>query len=75
MATDQAPSWEVTGQTEAYGLNSTGHYVHGVNVTFRTAQGITGTVFLSDAEYSSATAKERVSAQAAEVIAVSQLTG
>jgi hypothetical protein len=75
MATDSAPTWEVTGQREDFGLNDAQQYVQGVTVTFRTSGGVQGTVFIPGNLYTAAYARQVINARAQEVVAVSSLTG
>lgn len=75
MADTKAPTWQVVGQAEDFGANSSGQYVPGVRVSFRTASGATGSVFIPAAEYSLDRAREVISQQATAMEAVSQLQG
>lgn len=75
MPDDKAPTWTVVGQAEDYGQNEQGAYVSGVRVTFRTATGSTGSVFIPAASYTVAKAREVVGAMAAQMAAVDNLGG
>ena len=58
-----ATTWQVASQQEGSGQNDQGAYVHGVTVTFTTAKGITGTVFVPDAIYNADTVRARIQAR------------
>lgn len=73
--TDAKLAWEITGQAEDFGANAQGQYVQGVRVSFRTAEGATGSVFLPSAEFSVANVRERVESVAGAMRAVSGLHG
>jgi hypothetical protein len=75
MADDKAPAWTVVGQTEDYGQNEQGAYVPGVRVTFRTANGSTGSVFIPAESYTADKARALVGAMAAQMAAVDHLSG
>ncbi len=69
------PAWEITGQAEQIKPTPDGRVTSGVTVTFRTAAGNTGTVFIPDAQYSPAAVAQAVGQRAAAMDAVSGLKG
>lgn len=75
MADTRTPTWTVVGQTEDFGANAAGQYVPGVRVSFRTASGATGSVFIPAAEYTVDRAREVIAQQAVAMEAVSGLQG
>lgn len=67
-------SWKVTGQTEYTQVQQTGPPVAGVKVMFQTGQGHTGTVFVPYSRYNTQNVAAAVSAAAAQMDAVGQLS-
>jgi hypothetical protein len=70
-----APSWQVTQQSETSDIGPEGTYVAGVKVTFRTARGVVGSVFVPSKDYTIDTVQRMVSERAAVVDAVAGLAG
>lgn len=75
MADTKEPTWSVTGQVEDFGPDDSGSYVAGVKVSFRTASGATGSVFIPASQYSVDRARAVISAKAAEAEAIQNLSG
>lgn len=76
MATDETPpAWVVTSQQETTDLAPDGTYKAGVRVTFRTAAGTLGSVFLTHQDYTLDVARRTIAERAAVLDAVSGLTG
>lgn len=68
--------WHIVSQAQVSGLDSTGHYVQGVNVTFTLdGNGQTGTVFVPLSSYNADTVKQRVDEFAQHLINVANLRG
>lgn len=72
---DAGTGWTVTGQTQATELADTGGFVSGVTVSFRTGNGVIGSVFVPDSIYNVDTVRQLVSQRAASLDAVHGLTG
>lgn len=72
---DAPPAWSITSQREDYQLAPGGQLAAGVVVTFTTASGITGSVFVPNAEYNTAKVRALVSARAEAMEAVHRLEG
>lgn len=68
-------SWQVTGQTEYTQVNATGPPVNGVKVFYQTGQGHTGSVFVPYSQYNTQNVRSLVSAAAAQMDAIGQLSG
>lgn len=76
MATDSAPpAWTVSQQVETTDVGPSGGYVAGVRVTFRTAGGVTGSVFVDHDNYTVAAVKAAIDTRAAVLDAVAALGG
>lgn len=56
-----APQWTVIAQQETRQQAQNGQFVNGVLVTYRTADGVTGSVFVSDRDYTPAIVKAQIS--------------
>lgn len=69
------PSWTITGQVEQLKPTPDGKVTQGVAITFRTAAGNVGTVFVPDAQYSPSAVAAAVSSRAMAMDAVSNLQG
>lgn len=67
--------WTVIGQREDYRPGPTGAFVPGVVITFRTAGGHTGSVFLPDTAYTIEIARAAIAARAIALDAVGLTTG
>lgn len=74
-ATDPTPSWEVTGQQETMDQGPGGSYVQGTKVTFRTASGAVGSVFVPQDQYTVDQVRRLVAERAATMDAVHGLRG
>lgn len=68
-------AWFVTTQMETQRLDPSGAFVQGVQVSFRTAEGATGSVFVPRADFNVEKVRAMVAAAAAEVSAVANLRG
>lgn len=75
MADSAKPTWSVVSQREDFGPNAAGNYVQGVVVSFRTASGSTGSVFVPAAEYTVDRVREVVDSAAKAMQAVDSLQG
>jgi hypothetical protein len=74
MASNGA-AWTVTSQREDVNLGPNNALAKGVQVTFTTASGITGSVFIPDADYRPDVVRARIAERAAAMEAVHKLTG
>lgn len=72
---DQAPAWVITQQVETTDLGPDGIYTGGVRVTFRTASGTLGSVFVPHAAYTVEKVRAAVAERAATLDAVAGLQG
>ena len=71
MSDDAAPAIAVvTGQSPRAGVDPTGRGGPGVEIEFRTAKGLTGTVWVPQATFSQAAVAAAVKAAASEMDAV-----
>ena len=70
-----APAWTVTGQQETTDQDVSGRYVRGIRVSFRTAAGIDGSVFLPDARFSAAAARAAIAEKVSRMTSVADLVG
>ena len=75
MADPNVPAWVVTQQTETSDIGPDGTYVAGVKVTFRTALGVVGSVFVPHRDYTVDTVARLVGERAASMDAVAGLAG
>jgi hypothetical protein len=75
VATEKAAPWKVTGQVETVDLGPAGTFVQGVRVTFATAEGAVGNVFVPSDQYSVERVRAAISDKAATMAAVHGLTG
>jgi len=75
MAGDVTAAWVITNQAETSDLGPDGTYVPGVKVSFKTALGVVGSVFVPSAQYSADTVRNAVSARAAVADEVAQMAG
>jgi hypothetical protein len=76
MAPDNgAPAWTITAQREDYQVAPNGQLGAGVIVAFTTVSGITGSVFVPNADYNPAKVRALVDARAMAMEAVHKLTG
>lgn len=65
MATMPGSGWTVTGQTQGQEIADNGQLVRGFTVTYRTGNGVVGSVFIPAAQYTTDTVRAAISAQAA----------
>jgi hypothetical protein len=75
MADATVPAWTVTNQAETADIGPDGTYVQGVKVTFRTADGHTGSVFVPASMYNADQVRKMVADRASVVTAVAGLSG
>jgi hypothetical protein len=75
VANEKAPAWEVTGQVETVDLGPTGVFVQGVKVTFRTATGAVGNVFIPSDQYTVERVRAAVAAKATTMDEAGALRG
>ena len=71
----QAKGWTVVGQTETLRPDPAGHVVSGVEVRFRTAKGVEGSVFVPKQFYNVTNVRAAVAAAAQEMDQVQGLSG
>lgn len=69
------PAWTVTGQQETVGQTAGGAFVEGVRVTFRTADGSVGSVFVPRSEYLADNVQKLIQAQAATMAEIAGMQG
>jgi hypothetical protein len=67
------PAWTVISQSETMGIGPNGGAGSGVKVTFRLADGTTGSVFVPDAQYTAENVKAAISARVDVLTAVKGL--
>lgn len=72
---DKPPAWEVTAQVQTTDLGPAGAYVDGVRISFRTAAGALGTVFVANGDYTVERVRSLIAERAAVMDAVHGLTG
>lgn len=75
MATSDSPAWEVIGQVPDVGANDQGVFVQGVTVTYRTASGVVGKVFVPQSQFTADQVRAIVTERAGHSEAVAQLKG
>lgn len=68
------PTFTVTGQRPDYGPGPAGTFVPGVVVSFETANGHPGQVFIPEAGYTVEAARKAIAARAAVVEGIAALT-
>lgn len=66
--------WTVIGQRQTQELNGGQQFVKGVEITFRTGDGVTGNVFVPLTQFDPAHVTAAVSAQAAQLDAIGSLS-
>jgi hypothetical protein len=69
------PAWKVTGQLPISGTDEHGKSGMGVDVSFETAAGHRGHVFVLDGDYRADRVRQLLAAKAAEADAIGGLTG
>lgn len=57
------PAWSVISQAETMGIGPTGTAGSGVKVTFRLADGTTGSVFVPDAQFNAENVRAAITAR------------
>ena len=67
-------AYEVTGQRPDFAQSEAGGFVQGVTITYRTAGGHTGQVFVPQEQYNLTSVQKLLSARAAEMDAIGNLT-
>lgn len=67
--------WSVTSQQESMGQDASGRYVSGVNVSYTTNGGLSGTIFIPDAQYNAEAVKARIEARLRAMTDVHTLGG
>lgn len=67
------PAWTVISQAETMGITPTGAAGSGIKVTFRLADGTTGSVFVPDAQYTAENVRAAILARVAVLQAVKGL--
>lgn len=72
---DQVPLWTVTSQQETVDLAPNGNYLTGTRISFRTRSGALGSVFVTADQYTPAEARRRITARAADLEEVHNMTG
>lgn len=72
---ETSPLWVVTSQMETVDAAPDGRYLSGTKVSFRTRSGALGSVFVTQADYTPANVKARITALAADLEAVHNMTG
>lgn len=75
MADQAPPAWVITAQMETTDVGPQGTYVSGVKVTFRTAAGVMGSVFVPQADYTVDRIRALINERAAVMDNVAGLTG
>jgi hypothetical protein len=68
-------AWTVTGHQETTGQLDSGAFGEGVKVTFRTAAGWTGSVFIPRAEYTTENVARAINAKAQTMAEIAALQG
>lgn len=74
MAEAKGPAWAVTAQREAMEPDATGAYVAGYVVSFTTAAGHPGSVFVPMRDYTVEKVRALIAARAVTIDAVGELT-
>lgn len=68
------PSWKVVNVTETTAADSTGRFTAGKQVTYQLDSGLSGTVFLPDAQFNEDAVRAAINQAAAQLHAVGNLT-
>lgn len=69
------PAWQITSQLEQTGQDANGRYVEGVKVSFTTAAGLMGSVFVPNTLYNAASVRQLVAQRVAQMSEVHGLNG
>lgn len=75
MASNTEPAWTITAQVQSTDMGPANAYVDGVRVTFQTAAGAIGSLFIPNTEYTVERVRSLVAARAAVMDQVAGLTG
>jgi len=67
------PAWTVISQSETMGIGPSGAAGSGVKVTFRLADGTTGSVFVPDAQFNAENVRAAITARVAVIESVKGL--
>lgn len=67
--------WSVSAQQEVTAPDAQGRYVPGVKVSFTTRAGLSGSVFVPDAQYNPANVRQAVEQRVAQMLTVHGLGG
>lgn len=70
-----APQWTVTSQLEGTGQDANGRYVEGFKVSFTTASGLSGSVFVPNAIYNKESVRQQIAQRVAQMLDVHSLNG
>lgn len=68
-------SWSVVSQSETTAPDATGRFVAGVRVGFQTSNGLQGTVFVPDAQYSADYVQQLIQTRVDQMQGVQTLRG
>lgn len=68
-------TWRVTQQMETQQPGANGRFTKGVNVTFSTSNGLSGTVFVPESSYSADNVRKLIAAKVAAMTSVQNLNG
>lgn len=72
---DKPPTWSVTAQVPTTDIGPAGAYVDGVRVTFRTASGAVGQIFVPHSDYTVERVRTMIAERAAVLEGVAALEG
>lgn len=75
MAPSGAPAWSIVSQREDFQAGPNGQLAAGVVVTFTTASGVTGSVFVPNADYTVDRVRQAIANRAQAMESVQKLTG
>lgn len=75
MADDKGPAYTVTGQQQDFGEGPNGTYVQGVRITYRTAAGSTGALFVPQTEYTVDNVRRLLDKAAETAVGIERLGG
>lgn len=67
--------WHVTAQLETMAPDQNGQFVRGVQVSFQTDTGLTGTVFVPNTSYTTQAVSKLISARVVQMESISRLSG
>ncbi len=72
---DTTPKWTVTNQLETTKPNAAGQYVDGVSVSFQTANGLIGSIFVPHTQYNPENVKGLINAKVEAMQSIQGLKG